>query len=115
MKNPIVLHFDTSSAELLVLILQRGSKQIRLEKKGKYQSQTILSLLQTFLSDNGIALSEISGITVCNGPGTFTGIRVGIIIARMLGLLLNIPVNGNKAEKDIVPNYTPSKFDQTRQ
>ena len=47
-------------------------------------------------------LLDITEIEVHTGPGSFTGLRVGIAVATTLGKLLNIPVNGQ-----IDPNITP--------
>ncbi|MFH1536127.1 MAG: hypothetical protein ABIC96_03620 [Patescibacteria group bacterium] len=42
------------------------------------------------------------GIEVETGPGSFTGLRVGVSVANALGFALNIPVNGKKMETDLV-------------
>lgn len=50
-------------------------------------------------------LSDITEIQVKTGPGSFTGLRVGVSVAKTLGKLLHIPVNGT-LDAVIVPLYT---------
>ena len=49
-------------------------------------------LLQKFLSKNKLAPQDITKVFVCSGPGSFTGIRVGVSLAQALGFALQIPV-----------------------
>jgi tRNA threonylcarbamoyl adenosine modification protein YeaZ len=46
------------------------------------------------LGDLGVDRREITEIAVGVGPGPFTGLRVGLVAARMLGAALNVPVRG---------------------
>ena len=48
--------------------------------------------LQKFLRQNKTAPKDLTKIIVCSGPGSFTGIRVGVALAQALGFALNIPV-----------------------
>lgn len=50
----------------------------------KTHSQTILPMIDEMLSMTGIALSEIGAIACSNGPGSFTGLRIGIATAQGL-------------------------------
>ena len=44
---------------------------------------------------------DLKEVEVEIGPGSFTGLRVGVSVANALGYSLNIPVNGKKIETDI--------------
>ena len=52
--------------------------------------QVIMSVLQQ--SDNG--LGDIGGIVIFQGPGSFTGLRIGITVANALAESLKVPVVG---------------------
>lgn len=63
------------------------------------------------LQQSGIIPDQISQISVNTGPGSFTGLRVGITVAQIMGLVLGIEVNHKPAGKTIHPKYNPSQFD----
>lgn len=54
--------------------------------------KSALPLAEDLLRANGVSLREITHIAVSRGPGSFTGIRIGMTIARTLGQVLNVPV-----------------------
>lgn len=66
---------------------------------GSFQktSHDLVPLIEEALHENKLTFTDISEISVHTGPGSFTGLRVGIAVANTLGLLLGVPVNGKKA------------------
>lgn len=51
-------------------------------------------VVETLMQDAGIAFAHLDRVAVVVGPGSFTGVRVGVAFARGLGLSLDIPVVG---------------------
>lgn len=51
-----------------------------------------LELLEKFLKKNKVSFDEITKVIACSGPGSFTGIRVGLSMAQAFGFAKNIPV-----------------------
>ncbi len=51
-------------------------------------------VVETLMRQAGIAFHELDRVAVVVGPGSFTGVRVGVAFARGLGLSLDIPVVG---------------------
>ena len=100
-----------------LLIDTRDSAKIKVglkvSKKTKYaaskarvlKAQAVLPLIDKVLKSNNINLSDINKIKVNTGPGSFTGLRVGISIANALGFFLKIPINGKKVGKLAAPKY----------
>lgn len=55
-----------------------------------WKSQVVLTMIEELLKKKGVVLKDITEIEVAIGPGSFTGIRVGLSIARALAYALNI-------------------------
>lgn len=99
------LYIDTKNSEKIIVGL--GGKHIeRLSKKEK--SQVVLRLIEELLEDSGKSFEDIKEVEVETGPGSFTGLRVGISVANALGWALKIPVNGKNIKEDgpVEPIYS---------
>jgi tRNA threonylcarbamoyladenosine biosynthesis protein TsaB len=57
-------------------------------------AETIHVQVRKLLDDNSLDISELGGIVVYKGPGSFTGLRIGISVANALGQALSMPVIG---------------------
>lgn len=105
MSSPL-LYINTTVFHKLELILVSDNKSIVYESDlGFNESFKTLGLIQKFLAKQKTKLSDLQKIMVCSGPGSFTGIRVGVSLAQALGLGLNIPVVAipkSKIPKDLV-------------
>ena len=66
----------------------------RSEPMWRGHQERLASMAQQTVSDAGLAFSDLSRVSVTVGPGSFTGLRVGLAFAKGLGLALNIPVVG---------------------
>ena len=58
----------------------------------KTHSQTLLPMLDEMVKTLEINLDELDCLACANGPGSFTGLRIGSATAKGLGLALNIPI-----------------------
>jgi tRNA threonylcarbamoyladenosine biosynthesis protein TsaB len=65
-------------------------RQIELE--GRSYSATLVTAVGDLLKTAGIALREVGGIVAVNGPGSFTGVRVGLSAVKGLAEVTQIPV-----------------------
>lgn len=74
--NRLIL--NTANSDLVVL-LQVGDKvSFKVEASVKKHNETILTLIEDILKENNLSLKNIDEFGVVVGPGSFTGIRVGI-------------------------------------
>ena len=97
------LSIDTSDSEKVIVDVggRREISDARIEK-----SQKLLSVINEILNKQKIKLTDITQIEVNTGPGSFTGLRVGISVANTLGWALGIKVNSQNVEKSpIEPVY----------
>lgn len=60
----------------------------------KTHSERLLPLIATMLSHGGLSPQELDGVAVAAGPGSFTGLRIGMVTAKTLGQALNLPLVG---------------------
>ena len=95
------LFIYTSDSENIIVGV--GGK--RFEAKAKEgASQKLLSFIDEVLRKEGVSLKDIKEIEVNPGPGSFTGLRVGLAVANALGWALKIPVNGKDISKGEIPD-----------
>ena len=66
----------------------------RSETLGKGHAERLIPMIEAVFADAGTTLDTIDRIATTTGPGSFTGIRVGVATARGLGLALDVPVDG---------------------
>jgi tRNA threonylcarbamoyladenosine biosynthesis protein TsaB len=60
----------------------------------KTHSERLLPLIAALLNDVGLTPSDLDAVAVATGPGSFTGVRIGLATAKALGQALNIPLVG---------------------
>ncbi|WP_418791641.1 tRNA (adenosine(37)-N6)-threonylcarbamoyltransferase complex dimerization subunit type 1 TsaB [Phosphitispora sp. TUW77] len=60
----------------------------------KTHSQNIIPMIQQVMDDAVIKPGDLNGIAVTGGPGSFTGLRIGMSVAKTMGQVLGIPVVG---------------------
>lgn len=69
------------------------------------RAEELLPNIKTLLSETGLIRSDIDAIAVSRGPGSFTGIRIGLSTALGLARGLNIPCIGVSLMECIVEHY----------
>lgn len=101
----LILGFDTATP-WGTIALGNGAEiffEIAL-KSGKGGGEYLLSLLNQFFDKTGKSLNEVDLIAAGIGPGSYTGIRVGLAAVRGLAEGLNIPVMGINTLRIIAEN-----------
>ena len=94
----MLLLIDSSKVNSTVALGNKQGEIIDIRKnitKLKF-SQTLLSEINLSLRRNRVSFEDLKGIIVVQGPGSFTGLRVGISVANSLGHGLETPVVGVK-------------------
>lgn len=54
-------------------------------------SQTVLPMTQSVLTQAGLCFEDVEVVAVCSGPGSFTGVRIGVAAAKGLGFERDLP------------------------
>jgi tRNA threonylcarbamoyladenosine biosynthesis protein TsaB len=101
-----VLTIDTSDNKKISIGLDIDGKKNEIrEDSTTLRSEAALPAISKLCKKNKISLTELDEIRVNKGPGSFTGLRVGVSIANALGYLLKIPINGKKIGELEEPVY----------
>lgn len=89
----ITLYIDTSSSYLYAGIVKDSNLLVEVnENLGYNLSEMALPKIVEMFEKTKLNASDIDKIIVVNGPGSFTGIRVGLTIAKVFAWSLNIPI-----------------------
>jgi len=89
----ITLFIDTSFSDVSIALLRNGKVINKIVKSiPNEHSKYAVSYVDEVLKKSNIKPTEVNNIMVVNGPGSFTGIRIGLTIAKVYAYLLNIEV-----------------------
>ena len=87
------LFIDTHDKNIIEVLYKNGKvldKNLRLSERN--HSDYTMPMLDEILKRNKIKPHDLNEILICNGPGSFTGVRIGVTIAKTLAYTLNIPI-----------------------
>lgn len=88
------LLIDTSSEAGFVAIGRDDTVLFVVPLLGRQGAQELVPTLKMSLEEHAMTLQELSRIAVAIGPGSYTGLRIGVIIAKTLAYSLNLPIIG---------------------
>lgn len=89
----MTLYIDTSSSYLYTAIVKDLNIVCEIKKEfGQELSKEALPQIASMFELQNIKPKDINKIIVINGPGSFTGIRIGLTIAKVYAWSLNIPI-----------------------
>lgn len=99
----MMLHINTKDQKRVEISLKKDGQVLDiLTEDREYGSQVLLPMIDKLLKKSKVDYKNLTGIEVSTGPGSFTGLRVGVSVANALGYSLGIPVNGKKLETELV-------------
>jgi len=89
----LTLFIDTN-VDATKIVVFAGNKILKAKewRGGGDLSETLLSRINKLLGDLKLKLSNLNQIAVFSGPGSYTGLRIGITVANFLAWSLNIPI-----------------------
>jgi len=90
------LFIDTSNRDKIIVGIDGEEFETEARKE---KSQKLLPFIDEILKKKGKDMKDITEIEVNTGPGSYTGLRVGVSVANAIGWALNIPVNGKDLNK----------------
>ena len=103
----LVLAFDCAVSGLGIAVVRDGARLAGLAEGGRDQAARLLPAIETVLGEAGVGRRELSLIAVTIGPGSFTGVRVGLAAARGLAVGLGVPLAGLATTSVLLAQATP--------
>lgn len=90
-----ILAFETSAKAASVALTQEGKLLGEsYQNTGLTHSQTLMVMAQDLLRQCGVAISQLDAVAVANGPGSFTGVRIGVAAAKGMAWGAELPCVG---------------------
>ncbi len=89
----LILAFDTTNSTISVALLQDHKllDQILIEESGR-QAELLNVQIEKILQRNNLHYQNLDLLAATNGPGSFTGVRIGLSVARTLRIATNLPL-----------------------
>jgi tRNA threonylcarbamoyladenosine biosynthesis protein TsaB len=89
----ILLHIDSSGPESMVLLSREGKPIAFRRQEGEREHAAHLNgMISSTLAEAGVGLADVDAFAVCNGPGSYTGLRIGLATAKGFCYALEKPI-----------------------
>jgi tRNA threonylcarbamoyladenosine biosynthesis protein TsaB len=90
-----LLALDTSTSMMSIAVLEAGKllRETHIHAERNH-SLFLMPMIQELVKNMGMKLADISGIAVGVGPGSYTGVRIGVTAAKTLAWTLKLPLIG---------------------
>ncbi len=104
----LVVGFDTATPAVSVAV-HDGDRVVAEASAadGRRHGELLAPMIAKVLADAGASRADLTAVAVGVGPGPYTGLRVGVVTARVLGSVLGIPVHGVCSLDVIAAAVTP--------
>jgi tRNA threonylcarbamoyladenosine biosynthesis protein TsaB len=104
----LVVGFDTATPAVSVA-LHDGERVVAeaFAADGRRHGELLAPMIAQVLADAGASRADLTAVAVGVGPGPYTGLRVGVVTARVLGAVLGIGVHG-VCSLDVIAAAAPS-------
>ena len=90
-----ILAIDTASSRLRLAVQFGGDRLVQVDEEvGSSHGQMLVRKIQDLLDSSGLHAYELEALVVGTGPGSFTGLRIGLAAAKGMAVALDIPVVG---------------------
>ncbi|MBD3257487.1 tRNA (adenosine(37)-N6)-threonylcarbamoyltransferase complex dimerization subunit type 1 TsaB, partial [candidate division GN15 bacterium] len=90
-----LLAIDTSSKHLVLGLMFGGDRLVQSDNVvEKSHGVILLKKIEELMQSADLSVDLLQGIVVCTGPGSFTGLRIGLAAAKGMAIAAGLPVVG---------------------
>jgi len=105
----LILALETTTDVCGVAVVdERGTLEVRAFRHRMRLSERLLGEVDSVLREAGTRLEDVEGLGVGIGPGSFTGVRVGVMTAKMWADVLGLPVAGVSSLEAVAAACAPA-------
>jgi len=92
---PVTLVIDTAAPRLQLALLRADANvDVSIDELATGHAEILFDRIQALLARNGVGYDDLGRVGVTTGPGSFTGLRIGLSAARGIALARQIPAIG---------------------
>ncbi|WP_339075129.1 tRNA (adenosine(37)-N6)-threonylcarbamoyltransferase complex dimerization subunit type 1 TsaB [Teredinibacter turnerae] len=110
---PKILALDASTEVCSVALTCADKKWTETCDQPRSHAKVLLPMVDRLLKASGLELAELDAVAVTNGPGSFTGIRIGLGIAQGLAYGAKLPIVGIDTLSVLAQGYSMSHPERT--
>ena len=94
LETTYILHLETSTRVCSVAVSKNGELHALEEvmEDGYAHGEKLTTLIEACIQKAGISLQDLGAVSVASGPGSYTGLRIGVSTAKGFCYALNIPL-----------------------
>ena len=91
--QPLILNIDTALETAIISISKMGEVlEVVIGTEQKEHASLLHPAIKNMLTNHSLSIKDLDAVAVIAGPGSYTGLRVGIATAKGLAYALNIPL-----------------------
>jgi len=101
------LALDTTKLKSYIFLINDNQKEVKVLEETRKVSENLLLEIDSLLSENGLTIADIDIFGAVVGPGSFTGVRIGLATLKAFNNALNkklIKINAFEAFANIIKN-----------
>jgi len=108
----LLLHIETATTVCSVALSENGNLlSLQEENKGFSHAENITLFIESVLKTSGKKISDLDAVAVSSGPGSYTGLRIGVSTAKGLCYALGIPLISVSTLLSLAQTVRNSKFE----
>jgi tRNA threonylcarbamoyl adenosine modification protein YeaZ len=89
----MILFIDTHDEIITIALKDKENIFVKTQESEYSHSIYTMPMIESIFKENNLNIKDLEKVIVINGPGSFTGIRIGLSIAKTLAYALNIKIN----------------------
>lgn len=94
----MIIALDTSTMTCRTTLVRDDERINEAWEAGRGLGDGLIGYLRELLVRNGYGWSDVSGIVVMRGPGSFTGLRIGMTVMNTVADTMDIPIVGQEGD-----------------